>query len=211
MNLNVIEIIRQGGILMWPIMFTSVVGLAIVIERWLTLRRADIDTREFMDTMRQVIRQNRIQEAISICDETDAPIARIIKAGLLKHRQSREIIREAIEDAGRFEIPRLERYLSGLATCATISPMLGLLGTVQGMILAFAQIQNKRGQVNPSDLAEGIGNALVTTAAGLAVAIPLLILYNYFTSRVESMVVEMEASSAELVDMLTHHSGDTEI
>ncbi|HOQ91331.1 MAG TPA: MotA/TolQ/ExbB proton channel family protein, partial [Candidatus Hydrogenedentes bacterium] len=155
MNLNIIEIIRQGGILMWPIMFTSVVGMAIVIERWLTLRRADIDTREFMDTMRQVIRQNRIQEAINICDETDAPVARIIKAGLLKHRQSREIIREAIEDAGRFEIPRLERYLSGLATCATIAPMLGLLGTVQGMILAFAQIQNKRGQVNPSDLAEG--------------------------------------------------------
>lgn len=211
MNLNIIEIIRQGGILMWPIMFTSVVGMAIVIERWLTLRRADIDTREFMDTMRQVIRQNRIQEAINICDETDAPVARIIKAGLLKHRQSREIIREAIEDAGRFEIPRLERYLSGLATCATIAPMLGLLGTVQGMILAFAQIQNKRGQVNPSDLAEGIGNALVTTAAGLAVAIPLLILYNYFTSRVENMLVEMEASSVELVDMLTRHRGDTEI
>ncbi|HPU97016.1 MAG TPA: MotA/TolQ/ExbB proton channel family protein [Candidatus Hydrogenedentes bacterium] len=211
MNLNIIEIIRQGGILMWPIMFTSVVGMAIVIERWLTLRRADIDTREFMDTMRQVIRQNRIQEAINICDETDAPVARIIKAGLLKHRQSREIIREAIEDAGRFEIPRLERYLSGLATCATIAPMLGLLGTVQGMILAFAQIQNKRGQVNPSDLAEGIGNALVTTAAGLAVAIPLLILYNYFTSRVENMLVEMEASSVELVDMLTRHRGDTKI
>jgi len=211
MNLNIIEIIRQGGILMWPIMFTSVVGMAIVIERWLTLRRADSDTREFMDTMRQVIRQNRIQEAINICDETDAPVARIIKAGLLKHRQSREIIREAIEDAGRFEIPRLERYLSGLATCATIAPMLGLLGTVQGMILAFAQIQNKRGQVNPSDLAEGIGNALVTTAAGLAVAIPLLILYNYFTSRVENMLVEMEASSVELVDMLTRHRGDTEI
>ena len=211
MHLNIIEIIRQGGILMWPIMFTSVVGMAIVIERWLTLRRADSDTREFMDTMRQVIRQNRIQEAINICDETDAPVARIIKAGLLKHRQSREIIREAIEDAGRFEIPRLERYLSGLATCATIAPMLGLLGTVQGMILAFAQIQNKRGQVNPSDLAEGIGNALVTTAAGLAVAIPLLILYNYFTSRVENMLVEMEASSVELVDMLTRHRGDTEI
>lgn len=211
MSLNIIDIIRQGGILMWPIMFTSVVALAIVIERWLSLRRADIDTREFMDAMRQVIRQNRIQEAINICEETDVPVARIIKAGLLKHRQPREIIREAIEDAGRFEIPRLERYLTGLATCATVAPMLGLLGTVQGMILAFAQIQNKRGQVNPSDLAEGIGNALVTTAAGLAVAIPVLILYNYFTSRVESMIVEMEACSSELVDMLTRYRGDTEI
>jgi len=211
MSLNIIDIIRQGGILMWPIMFTSVVALAIIIERWLTLRRADIDTREFMDTMRQVIRQNRIQEAINICDETDVPVARIIKAGLLKYRQPREIIREAIEDAGRFEIPRLERYLAGLATCATVAPMLGLLGTVQGMILAFAQIQNKRGQVNPSDLAEGIGNALITTAAGLAVAIPVLILYNYFTSRVENMIVEMEACSSELVDMLTRYRGDTEI
>lgn len=211
MPMDPIAIMEQGGILMWPIFVCSLIALAIVLEKFVSLRRADIDTREFMDTMRQVLRQNRTQEAVEICDETDAPVARIMKAGILKHDRPKEDIREAIEDAGRFETPRLERYLSGLATCATVAPMLGLLGTVQGMIKAFAKIQNMRGQVNPSDLAEGIGNALLTTAAGLAVAIPVVIFYNYFLSRVEGMIVEMEASSSELIDLLTRNRGEREI
>ncbi|HDP35339.1 MAG TPA: MotA/TolQ/ExbB proton channel family protein [Candidatus Hydrogenedentes bacterium] len=206
-----VDIIFKGGILMWPIMMCSVVGLAITVERFFALRRADIDTREFMDIMRQVLRQNRIREAIEICDETEAPVSRIMKAGILKHNRSKEDIREAIEDAGRFEIPRLERYLSALATCANIAPLLGLLGTVSGMIKAFAQIQNLRGQVNPSDLAEGISNALVTTAAGLTVAIPMLVVYNYFVARVDGMVIEMELSSSELIELLTRHHGEREI
>jgi biopolymer transport protein ExbB len=205
------EIIFQGGILMWPIMLTSIVAMAITIERFIILRRARIDTREFMDTIRQVLRQNRIQEAVDLCDQTDAPVARILRAGILKHNRSKVDIREAIEDAGHLEIPRLERYLSALATCATIAPLLGLLGTVAGMIKAFAQIQHKQGQVNPSDLAEGISNALVTTAAGLTVAIPILIVYNYLVSRVENMVLEMEISSSELVELLTRNKGEREI
>ena len=206
-----VDIIFKGGILMWPIMLCSIIGLAISIERVFALRRADIDTREFMDVMRQVLRQNRIREAIEICDETEAPVARIMKAGILKHNRSKEDIREAIEDAGRFEIPRLERYLSALATCANIAPLLGLLGTVSGMIKAFAQIQLLQGQVNPSDLAEGISNALVTTAAGLTVAIPMLVIYNYFVTRVDNMVLEMELSSSELIELLTRHHGEREI
>jgi biopolymer transport protein ExbB len=208
---NPFEIIFQGGILMVPIALCSIVGLAIATERFLSLRRSSIDTREFMDNMRQILRQNRIQDAVDICDETDAPVARIMKAGILKHNRGKADIREAIEDAGHMEIPRLERYLSGLATCANIAPLLGLLGTVAGMIKAFAQIQNKRGQVNPSDLAEGIHNALITTAAGLTVAIPLLVIYNYFVSRVDNMIVDMEMSSSELLDLLTRHDGEHEI
>lgn len=211
MSLDAFEIFSKGGILMWPILGCSVVALAIAIERFIALRRASIDTREFMDTMRQVLRQNRVQEAIEICDETDAPISRIMKAGILKYNRSKEDIREALEDAAHLEIPRLERYLSALATCANISPLLGLLGTVAGMIKAFAQIQNKRGQVSPADLAEGISNALVTTAAGLSVAIPALVIYNYFVTRVENMTLEMEISSSELVELLTRHKGESEI
>jgi len=205
------EVIFRGGILMFPIMLCSVVALAITIERFFTLRRAKIDTREFMDTMRTVLRQNRTQEAIEICDETDGPIARITKAGILKHDRSKDEIREAVEDASHLEIPRLERYMSALATCANIAPLLGLLGTVAGMIKAFAEIQDKEGQVNPSDLAEGIGNALVTTASGLTVAIPTLVIYNYFVSRVENMILEMEVSSSELVELLTQDRGEYEI
>ncbi len=206
-----VEIIFAGGILMWPILICSIVALAITIERFWSLRRATIDTREFMDTMRTVLRQNRIPEAVQICDETDGPIARITKAGLLKHKRSKEDIREAIEDAGHLEVPRLERNLSALATCANVSPLLGLLGTVAGMIKAFGQIQHKQGQVNPSDLAEGIGNALVTTAAGLTVAIPTLVIYNYFVTRVENMILEMELSSSEMVELLTKNRGELEI
>lgn len=109
-----VDIIIRGGILMWPIMLCSIIGLAVIIERFFALRRADIDTREFMDVMRQLLRQNRIREAIEVCDEAQVPVARIMKAGILKHNRSKEDIREAIEDAGRFEIPRLERYLSAL-------------------------------------------------------------------------------------------------
>jgi len=206
-----IDLMTKGGFLLWPILACSVGGLALTIERAIALRRANIDTQEFMQSMRLVLRQNRIQEAIQICDETDAPVARIMKAGLLKHRGSKQDIREAIQDASHLEIPYLERYLSALATCANIAPLLGLLGTVQGMIKCFAQIQNKRGQVNPSDLAEGIGNALLTTAAGLTVAIPVLVVYNYFVTRVDGMITEMEISSSELVELLTKHRGDSEI
>ncbi len=209
--MQVFEVIRGGGLLMVPIALCSIVALAICLERFLSLRRATIDTREFMDTMRDVLRQNRIQEAVEICDDVDGPIARIMRAGILKHDRGKDDIREAIEDAGHLEIPRLERYLSALATCANIAPLIGLLGTVAGMIKAFAQIQHLHGQVNPSDLAEGISNALVTTAAGLTVAIPALIAYNYFVTRVESMVLEMEISSSELVELLTKSRGEYEI
>lgn len=210
-SLPVVSFLAKGGLLMLPIGLCSIVGAAIVIERLFSLRRASVDTREFMATIRHVLRQNRIQEAVAICEEADAPVSRILKAGILKHNRSKQDIREAIEDAGLLEIPRLERYLSALATCAHIAPLLGLLGTVQGMIKAFNQIQNLRGQVSPADLAEGIGNALITTAAGLCVAIPLLVFYNYFVTRVENTLVEVEISSSELVELLTRHHGEREI
>jgi biopolymer transport protein ExbB len=208
---NGIELMSKGGVIMWPIMFCSFVALAIAIERFWSLRRMSIDTREFMDVIRTALRQNRVQEAVAICDETDAPISRIVKAGVLKYNRSKEDIREAIEDAGQLELPRLERYLSALATCASVAPLLGLLGTVQGMIVCFAQIEHKQGQVNPSDLAVGIANALLTTFGGLMVAIPTLVVYNYFVSRVDNMVVEMEIGSSELVDVLTQNRGEREI
>ena len=199
------ELMSKGGIIMWPILICSILALAIAIERFYSLRRVSIDMREFMDVIRTALRRNRMQEAVQICDEADAPIARIIKAGLLRYNRSKEDIREAIEDAGQLEIPRLERYLTALSTCAHVTPLLGLLGTVQGMIKCFATIENKQGQVNPSDLAEGIANALITTFTGLFVAIPTLVVYNYLVARVDTMVLEMEVSSSELVDALTRH------
>ncbi|MBX7255632.1 MAG: MotA/TolQ/ExbB proton channel family protein [Candidatus Hydrogenedentes bacterium] len=205
------DIMEKGGVLMWPILATSVVALAIALERFWSLRRATLDTREFMDAMRGTLRQNRIQEAIGMCEEADAPVARIIRAGLLKHDRGKDEIREAIENAGQLEIPRLERFLAALATCVNIAPLLGLLGTVQGMILCFARIMQRQGQVVPADLAEGIQNALLTTAFGLTVAIPAMIAHNYFITRVEGMILEMEVSSTELLDILTQTRGERDV
>jgi len=206
-----IRYIIWGGPVMVPIIACSIIAFAVAVERFFMLRRAKIDTRKFMAVMRAVLKQNRTSEAIRLCDRTPSPIARILKAGILKHGRTRAEIREAIEDAGRLEIPRLERYLGVLATVASVSLLFGLLGTVQGMILAFEQIQVKAGAYTPSDLAQGIGNALITTAAGLIVAIPTLIAYNYFVARVEGMILDMEISSSELVEMLTESEKQHEV
>lgn len=206
---DLMEFIRLGGILMWPIMACSVIALAVTLERLWRLRRAQTSMRDFMDAMRSILRQRRMQEALTLCDETDTPVARVIKAGVLKHDRPKADIREAMQDAGRLEVPRLERYLGALATCTSVAPLLGLLGTVIGMIKCLAVVMHKGGQVIPGDLAEGIGNALITTAAGLSVAIPSLIAYNYLVSRVDNLVLEMEVSSSELVELLANDEEET--
>jgi len=196
------ELMSKGGVIMWPILLCSIIALWITLWRFYSLRRASVDTREFMDVVRTALRQKRIQDAVQICEDTHAPIARIVKAGLHKIERSKEDIREALQTAGQLEVPRLERYLNGLATCASVAPLLGLLGTVQGMIRCFSVIESKQGQVNPSDLAEGVANALVATFAGLVVAIPSVVAYNYLHGRVDDLVLQLEVSSSELMDAL---------
>jgi len=206
---DLMQFIQLGGILMWPIMACSVVALAITLERLWRLRRAQTGMRDFMDAMRSVLRQRRMQEALALCDESDTPAARVVKAGVLQHGRAKADIREAMENAGRLEVPRLERYLGALATCTSIAPLLGLLGTVVGMIKCLAVIMHEGGQVVPGDLAEGIGNALIATAAGLTVAIPSLIAYNYLVSRVDHLVLELEVNASELADLIARGEDDT--
>ena len=200
------DIIGKGGPLMIPIIGCSVLALAIVIERLWHLRRARINTKKFMDNIADRLRRNRIKEAVDICDATPGPIAHILKAGILKHDRSRQEIREAIEDAGLHEIPRLERNVEVLGTIGHISPLLGLLGTVVGMVEAFRVIQDKAvafHPINPGDLAGGIWAALITTVAGLTVAIPTLVAYHYILSRVDGMVWDMEKSATDVINLLT--------
>ena len=195
--------IAKGGILMIPIILCSVLALAIIIERFYSLHRAQIDTQAFMARIREVLRRNKIMEAVQACEDTPGPIAKILKAGILKYDKGKEEIKEAIDDAGRHEVPRLERYFNVLSTIIAVAPLLGFLGTVSGMIRAFMSIQEKGGAVNPGDLASGIWAALLTTAAGLSVAIPVLVVYNYLVSRVDGFVLDMEKSATDLVEMLS--------
>ncbi|MBU4311492.1 MAG: MotA/TolQ/ExbB proton channel family protein [Candidatus Omnitrophica bacterium] len=200
------ELIQKGGPVMYPIILCSILAFAIVIERLFHLYKAKIDTKDFMNNIEITIKRNRIAEAIKICEKTPGPIAHIIKAGVLKHDRSRQEIRESIEDAGHQEVPRLERHISLLATIGHISPLLGLLGTVTGMVRAFQVIQEKSislNPVSPGDLAGGIWEALLTTVAGLIVAIPTIVAYNYLVSKVEEFVLEMERSATEVINILT--------
>ena len=198
-----INIITGGGWLMIPIFACSLISVSLILERFFSLRRARAYSKDLMDNIREILKHNRVPEAINLCEETGGPLAFILKAGLLKHGRSRTEIREAVEDAGLLVIPSLERYLSVLATIANIAPLLGLLGTVVGMTEAFMVIQSLGGAVTPGDLAGGIGTALLTTVWGLIVAIPTLVAYNYFVTKVDNMVWEMEILSSELLDILS--------
>lgn len=199
------EFMQKGGPIMWPILLCSVISFAIVIERLLRLRQEQIDTKSFMEQISKSLKRNKIMEALDLCDRTGGPIAAILKAGILKHDRSRNEIREAVEDASIHELPRLERNLPVLATVAHVAPLLGLLGTVTGLVSAFQVIENKAtalNPVNPGDLAGGIWEALLTTVFGLCVAIPTYVAYNYLVSRVDGFVLDMERSATDLLNIL---------
>jgi len=198
--------IQKGGPIMYVIIGCSIIALTIVVERLLHLYMARANTKPFMQGVTNALRKNRIKESIDLCTQASGPLATILKAGILRHDRSRVEIKEAIEDAGLHEIPKLEKNIHVLATIAHISPLLGLLGTVLGMVKAFQVIQEKATAlypVNPADLAGGIWQALITTVAGLAVAIPTFVAYNFLVRRVESIVLDMERNSTDLVNILS--------
>jgi biopolymer transport protein ExbB len=212
--LRMSDVIQRGGPIMYVIILCSILALAVALERLYNLHRARIDTNDFMSRVQATLKRNKIMEAIDMCNNTPGPIAQIMKAGILKHDRPRSEIREAIEDAGVHEVPRLEKNLGVLATIAHITPLLGLLGTVTGMVRAFQVIQEKATSlypVNPGDLAGGIWEALITTVAGLSIAIPTFVAYNYLVSRVDGFVLDMEKSATDLLNILTTRSDKYEV
>lgn len=194
-------IIQKGGYLMIPIVLCSIVAIAVVIERFISLRKAEVNTEKFMEEIQLILDADDITGAIALCKSTPGPIARICKTALMKYDRDEEEIRKAIEDAAALEIPPMERRLGILATVAYIAPLLGLLGTVTGMISAF-QIIAESSPVDLALLAGGIWTALITTAAGLTIAIPTYIAHNYLLSRTEILINDMERSATELLNVL---------
>ena len=200
------QVFLAGGPVMWPIILCSVFAMAIIIEKFWHLRKVKVDTDEFLSSIMEKMKRHETKEALQICDTTKSPISNILKAGILKYDRPRQQIIEAIEDASLYEIPRIEKNLTALATIAHVSPLLGLLGTVTGMVRCFQTIQAKAtsfNPVSPGDLAGGIWEALLTTVAGLIVAIPTFVAYNYLVSRINHFILEMEKASTELVNFLT--------
>jgi len=200
------QVFLAGGPVMWPILLCSIFALAIILEKFWHLHKIRIDTQQFLNNILEKMKRHEIKEALRVCDQTKSPIAHILKVGILKYDRPRPQIKEAIEDASLYEVPKLEKNLTALATIAHVSPLLGLLGTVTGMVRCFQTIQAKSTAfhpVSPGDLAGGIWEALLTTVAGLAVAIPTFVVYNYLVSRVNNFIVEMEKAATELVNFLT--------
>lgn len=208
--MSIFEILVKGGILMIPIAICSILAIAILIERLISLRKLRINANAFLTRVRNMLSRRQIDEALRLCSETPGPVAAITEAGLKKRDRPREEIKDAIESAAESEVYHLERYLGILGTVAAVSPLIGFLGTVTGMIQAFIQIQSLGGNVDASVLAGGIWEALITTASGLAVGIPSLIFYNWIQGKVEHQVFEMQESSTELMDLLLEGEEETD-
>lgn len=206
--MNLIEMFLKGGLVMWPILACSIIGLAIAIEKFMVIRKAKINVPAFSIKIRGILKKKDLAGAINYCMEEKSPISNIIRRGLKKHKFGRKRVYESIESAGKQEISKLEKGLATLATVAGAAPMLGFLGTVTGMIAAFMKIQELQGSASPADLATGIWEALLTTAFGLFVGIPALALYNYFVNLISKIVLDMERVATDILDVLDETGKD---
>ena len=196
-----LELVKAGGWLMVPILLCSIIAMAIVVERFWTLQRHRIAPENLVAQVRQWARNGELSEERIRALRRGSSLGRILAAALGSRGRDREVMKESIEDVGRQVVHDLERYLNALGTIASVSPLLGLLGTVIGMIRVFAVI-TAQGVGNPGVLASGISEALLTTAAGLTVAIPALMFHRYFRGRVDELVVTMEAEALKMVEAL---------
>jgi biopolymer transport protein ExbB len=197
----VFEFVKAGGWLMLPIITCSIVAMAIVIERLWMLRTRRVVPENLVAQVWQLHRKNKLTQGHINAIRAGSPLGRILAAGLVNRFHSREIMKESIEETGRQVVHELERYLNSLGTIAAIAPLLGLLGTVIGMIKVFAAITTQ-GVGNPTVLAHGISVALITTAAGLSVAIPTLMFSRYFDGRVGRLVMAMEEEALKMVEVM---------
>ena len=195
------ELVKSGGWVMWPIIFCSIAAVAIIGERFWSLQKKYVCPANLVAQLQQWLAHKELDQARIALVRDSSPLGRILAAGLINRDHEREIMKEAIEDTGRHVVPELERYLNSLGTIAAISPFLGLLGTVLGMIQMFAGVST-HGIGDPAAVAGGIAQALITTAAGLVVAIFSLMFYRYFRGRINELLVDMEQQAIRMVEIL---------
>jgi biopolymer transport protein ExbB len=199
---SLLDVLVLGGWVMIPLALLSVLTIYLLIERWITIRGASSNPDAITDRVREYVRNGDVDGAITYCERKDVPITRILQQGLERLGRPISEIQDAVQAAGKHESFELEKRTNLLASIAGIAPMLGFFGTVVGMIRAFQQIQNLQGNVNPSVLAGGIWEALVTTAAGLLVGILALFAYNFLIGRIRRLTNDMERSATDFIDLL---------
>lgn len=207
--MSVWEIFVKGGPVMWPIAVCSLVSLALFIDRISYFASVTTDVYALKSKVFDLLKQNRLKDAMVLCEQDPSPAAKILKAGIIKYGSGREEIKEAMEHVSLVEIPQLEKNLPALSTIFHVAPLLGLLGTVTGMTASFYMIQVRAVAMDPlttGDVAGGIWQSLLTTIFGLIVSVPTLLVYNYCVARVNSFVIDMERAATELINLLSHLS-----
>jgi len=200
-GLGLVSLFKSGGPVMWPLLIALLIAIAFSIERGIVFGVGSINAREFMTKIEAHVEKGDSEGALALCEATKGPVAAVIKAGLLRWDKGRKQVEKAIETAGAGAMSKLERGLPVLASVANIAPLMGFLGTVTGMIKSFGVIA-KAGLSNPGLVAQGISEALITTASGLIIAIPALAAYNFFTSVVAKSALQMDESTSQLLDQL---------
>src|ERR1700751_438331 len=198
-----IDYMQKGGPLMWLILLCSVISIAVFSERLLYFHRAAIDLGEFLQGLSNLVRKRNLAEARVECQATSVPVTRVIHAALIRHHLPRTELREIVQEAGQLEVPRLERNLGLLIAIGYICPLIGLLGTVTGLIQAFVQLSASNGYATLAEVSGGVYQSLLTTAASLAVAIPTILAYCFLSSRLNALMHEMERAGIEIVNILT--------
>ncbi len=200
-------LMAKGGWVLWMILVTGAVGVAVFIERLLHYHRAQINSTEFLNGVRNVIKRDNIVEAVSICDATPGPVARMVKVAILHRESGKEGMREALDEAGLIEVPRLEEKLGALATIAQIAPLMGLFGAVVGFVKVFWQMQISGLPLQPTEFAAGMWQGLVCLGTGIAVAVPTYVAHNFLVSRLNEVLLDMEKSSTEIIRLLSERGG----
>jgi biopolymer transport protein ExbB len=196
------DLMVEGGILMIPILILLLISFYVIIERWSAISRSHTDTNRFLQSIGSMLKTGKQSKALAYCQEFDKPLSRIIMAGIKRLGRPIRDIEDAIDNAGKKEIFFLEKRMNWLATIAGVAPLIGFTGTVTGMIEAFMDIQSLQGNVNPSALAGGIWEALITTAAGLIVGLIAFGFYNFLLGRINRSIFELENASADFLDLL---------
>ena len=204
------ELMIKGGWIMWPILVCSVGAAILFLERLFHLHRAQIKQDDFLSGIYTIVNRGNTAEAISICDETPGPVAHMVRTALLHADEPPDQLKQTIAKAGLSEIPRLEKNLGGLLTIAQVSPLLGLMGTVIGLIRVFMAMEQNAPLAEIGDISGGIWQSLVTTGVGLCVSIPSFAAYNFLLSRVERITLNMEYASEDLYRFLVYERTDGE-
>ncbi len=206
-----IEMISKGGPLMWLLLACSILALGIFAERLFLFHRSTINVGEFLQGLSNLIQKRNYAEALHECAGTPGPVARVIHSAVIRHESSRAELKEIVQESGQLEVPRLERYLSVMMTIAYIAPLIGLLGTVIGLVDTFVEFNTLSGQATIADLSRGVYQSLITSAAGLVVAIPTFILYSYLATYARTLMHDMERGGIEVVNIIVDARNQPEI